>query len=56
MRYLGDKDVTTDAAGEVTFAFRPDGKLSAGRSVTATATASDESTSEFSRARQVKAG
>ena len=52
--YIGAKSVTTDASGDDTFTFKPDNKVPAGRTITATATRnSTGDTSEFSDPEEV---
>lgn len=46
-RYIGQKKVTTNAGGNVTFTFSTAQKVSNGRSITATATDPNGNTSEF---------
>ncbi len=53
--FIGQKTVTTDASGNVTFAFSPSQKVGVGRTVTATATSPVGNTSEFSAPRTVVA-
>jgi hypothetical protein len=54
--YLGQLSVATDGSGDsAMFAFGPPGALAVGSFVTATATSSTGSTSEFSQCRQVTA-
>jgi CSLREA domain-containing protein len=53
---LGEKTVTTDGSGNVSFTFQPASKVAVGRTITATATlfeASHLNTSEFSTPRKV---
>ena len=51
--FIGQKSVTTDSSGNVSFIFTPPQKVGAGRTVTATATSPGGNTSEFSAARSV---
>ena len=51
--FIGQKSVTIDASGNVTFTFSPAQKVGAGRTVTATATSPVGNTSEFSAPRSV---
>jgi CSLREA domain-containing protein len=51
--FIGQKSVTTDGSGNVTFSFVPTQKVGSGRRVTATATSPAGSTSEFSAPRTV---
>jgi len=51
--FIGQKPVTTDGSGNVTFAFTPAQRVALGRTITATATSPGGSTSEFSAARTV---
>ena len=53
--FIGQKSVTTDGSGNVTFAFSPAQKVALGRTITATATSPGGSTSEFSAPRTVVA-
>jgi CSLREA domain-containing protein len=53
--FIGQKSVTTDGSGNVTFAFSPAQKVGLGRTITATATSPAGNTSEFSAARTVVA-
>ncbi len=53
-KFIGARPVTTDGSGEVDFTFRPNRKVPVGDFITATATASDNSTSEFSAPRRVR--
>jgi CSLREA domain-containing protein len=53
-KFIGQKSVTTDALGNVTFGFSPATKVSVGRTITSTATrATTHDTSEFSAPRTV---
>jgi CSLREA domain-containing protein len=52
--FLVEKEVTTDDEGRATFTFRSPTKVKRGQIVTATATDSDGSTSEFSATRKVR--
>jgi hypothetical protein len=53
-KYIGQKLVTTDASGNVSFTFKPASKVATGQTLTATATdASSGDTSEFSVPRKV---
>src|SRR5829696_5031243 len=52
-KYIGQKSVTTDGSGNVTFAFSPAQKVALGRTMAATATDSGGNTSEFSAAKTV---
>jgi hypothetical protein len=51
---LGEKTVTTNDRGKVSFTFTPSAALSVGEFVTATATDASGNTSEFSAAREVQ--
>ena len=51
--FIGQKSVTTDGSGNVTFAFSPAQKVALGRTITTTATSPGGSTSEFSAPRTV---
>ena len=51
--FIGQRSVTTDGSGNVTFASSPAQKVGLGRTVTATATNPAGSTSEFSAPRTV---
>ena len=51
-KFIGQKSVTTNSSGNVTFTFSPANKVAAGQNITATATAS-EGTSEFSAPKKV---
>ena len=51
-KFIGQKSVTTDSFGNVTFTFSPANKVAAGQNITATATAS-AGTSEFSAPKKV---
>jgi hypothetical protein len=51
--FIGQRSVTTDGSGNVTFPFSPAQRVGVGRTVTATATGPGGNTSEFSAARQV---
>lgn len=53
--FIGQKSVTTDASGNVSFTFSLTQKVGLGRTVTATATGPTGNTSEFSAARTVVA-
>ncbi len=53
-KFIGQKQVPTDADGRVTFTFSPAKAVAAGQKITATATG-DEGTSEFSAPREVTA-
>jgi hypothetical protein len=50
---IGQRSVTTDGSGNVTFPFSPAQRVGVGRTVTATATGPGGNTSEFSAARVV---
>ena len=52
-KFIGQKSITTDGSGNVTFAFSTAQKVGLGRTITATATSPGGSTSEFSAARTV---
>jgi hypothetical protein len=52
--FLGEKTVTTNDRGKVSFTFTPSAALAAGEFVTATATDASGNTSEFSAAREVQ--
>jgi hypothetical protein len=52
-KFIGQRSVTTDGSGNVTFAFSPAQKVGVGRTITATATNPAGSTSEFSAPRTV---
>jgi hypothetical protein len=54
-KFLGQKSVTTDSSGNVSFAFSPAQKVGLGRTITATATSPAGNTSEFSAPRTVVA-
>jgi hypothetical protein len=54
-RVVGQKNVTTDGDGDVSFTFRPARAVARGQNLTATATGPGGNTSEFSVARQVAA-
>jgi CSLREA domain-containing protein len=49
-KFLGQRNVTTDASGDATFAFSIQAATAVGQAVTATATGASGDTSEFSRA------
>ena len=51
--FIGQKSVTTDGSGNVTFAFSPAKRVALGRIITTTATSPAGDTSEFSAARTV---
>ena len=51
--FIGQRSVTTDGSGNVSFAFSPAQKVGLGRTITATATSPAGDTSEFSAARTV---
>jgi hypothetical protein len=51
-KFIGQKRVTTNTEGKVTYAFCPSQKVGVGKTVTATATG-PEGTSEFSAPRTV---
>jgi hypothetical protein len=51
--FIGQKSVTTDGSGNVTFAFSPAQKVALGRTITTTATSPAGDTSEFSAPRTV---
>jgi CSLREA domain-containing protein len=53
--FIGQKSVTTDGSGNVSFAFSPAQKVGLGRTITATATSPAGNTSEFSAPRTVVA-
>jgi hypothetical protein len=53
-KFIGQKSVTTDASGNVSFTFTPSSVVKVGQTITATATnASNGNTSEFSDPRTV---
>ena len=52
-KFMGQKSVTTDSSGNVTFSFSPAQKVGLGRTITATATSPAGNTSEFSAPRRV---
>jgi hypothetical protein len=52
--FIGSLDVSTDAGGQTPFTFHPANPVAAGNTITATATNSNQSTSEFSARRKVK--
>jgi CSLREA domain-containing protein len=52
-KFMGQKSVTTDGSGNVSFSFSPAQKVGLGRTVTATATNPAGSTSEFSAPRTI---
>ena len=52
-RFIGQKSVTTDGSGNVSFTFKTTNRVTAGQSITATATDTTDSTSEFSAPRIV---
>ena len=53
-KYIGAKSVTTDASGNGSFTFKPENQVSAGQTITATATRnSTGDTSEFSATEEV---
>jgi CSLREA domain-containing protein len=53
-KYIGAKSVTTSATGNISFTFKPDNQVPAGRTITATATRnSTGDTSEFSAPEEV---
>jgi hypothetical protein len=52
-KYIGQRSVTTDGSGNVTFAFSPAQKAALGRTITATATSPAGNTSEFSAPKTV---
>lgn len=52
-RFIGQKTVSTDGSGKVSFTFKPANKVAAGQNVTATATSASNDTSEFSTPRAV---
>jgi CSLREA domain-containing protein len=52
-KYVGQKSVTTNAEGNVSFTFVPANKVPVGQNMTATATDPDGNTSEFSAPRTV---
>lgn len=53
-KFIGQKSVRTDASGNVSFTFKPAAKVTAGQTITATATkTSTGDTSEFSASRKV---
>jgi hypothetical protein len=53
-KFIGQTSVKTDASGNVSFTFKPANAVSAGQSVTATATRpTSRDTSEFSALRKV---
>jgi len=54
-KFIGQKSVTTDGSGNVSFAFSPAQKVGLGRTITATATSPAGNTSEFSAPRTVVA-
>ncbi len=53
-RFVGQRQVTTDSDGRVTFTFRPTNAVAVGQKITGTATG-PEGTSEFSTPREVTA-
>ena len=53
--FIGQRSVTTDGSGNVTFTYSPSGKVGLGQTITATATDAFGNTSEFSAPRTVVA-
>jgi CSLREA domain-containing protein len=52
-KFIGQKSVTTNGSGSVSFTFSPASKVAVGQTITATATDPAGNTSEFSAARKV---
>jgi hypothetical protein len=52
-KFIGQKSVTTNGSGDVSFTFSPASKVAMGQTITATATDPAGNTSEFSAARKV---
>jgi parallel beta-helix repeat protein len=52
-KFIGQKSVTTNGSGSVSFTFSPASKVAVGQTITATATDTSNNTSEFSAPRTV---